>query len=573
MLNTKQKNCIIDCRISSTKQQSGGGLGDQEIICLNYTKNKGWKVIQIFSKVYSGRAEEREDFEEIILLIKKLQNTENQISFYVVKSIDRFTRDGAVTFNEMSERLKYLGVQLVDVYGIVQPNQNTLEHLDISFDWSLRSPTNTAQLLEAQRAKDEVTDILTRMIGAEIRLVREGYKVRSPNDGFINKRVFVDGKKKTIEVPDPERAHFFVRMYELRAQLVDDKEIVKRINAMGFRTKAFKKWSKDKKTVVATSGNKPLNVKTLQKYIKRTIYAGVRCEKWTKNEPIKTQYDGLVSIKLFNDANKGDIFIEEKENGSLKIHHNYSPLSEKRNKDNPEYPFKNVVLCPFCKSSFLGSASTSETGLKHPAYHCGGTGSGVRNHKYFRVPKKEFEENIKNFLTSLRFNKDFINSFECVLNDVYRKREKEIVSQSSVISLSVGNLKAQQANAIEALTITNSLIARKKLEEKVEELEILIKEAENERKEIEITEKDVKTFIRYAKEIMERPYEILIDKDNLSIKRTLFGLVFEEIPTYQEILNGTPKLSYIFKLSKDFETDKSQLVSLFELEPNEFIAR
>lgn len=567
MLNIKQKNCIIDCRVSSTKQQSGGGLDDQKTICLGYTKNKGWKVSKIFSKVYSGRAEEREDFEEIILFIKKLQKTENQIDYYVVKSIDRFTRDGAITFNEMSDRLKYLGVQLVDVYGVIQPNQNTLEHLNIEFDWSLRSPTSTAQLLEAQRAKDEVTDILTRMIGAEVRLVREGYKVRSANDGFINKRILVDGKNKTIEIPDPERAHFFIKMYELRAQLVDDKEIVKRINAMGFRTKTFKKWSEDKKKIIATSGNKLLNVKTLQKYIKRTIYAGVRCEKWTNNEPIRAQYDGLVSIKLFNEANRGDIFIEEREDGSLKIHHNYSPLSKKRNKDNPEYPFKNVVLCPFCKSSFLGSASTGETHSKHPAYHCGGTSSGIRSHKYFRIPKKEFEDNVKKFLTSLRFDKDFINSFEGVLNDVYIKREKEVVSQSSVISLSVGNLKAQQASVIEALTVTNSSIARKKLEEKIEELEILIKEAENERQEIEITEKDIKTFIRYAREIMERPYEILIDNDNLSIKRTLFGLVFEEIPTYQEILNGTPKLSYIFRLSKDFETDKSQLVTLPGIEP------
>lgn len=562
MLNIKQKNCIIDCRVSSTKQQSGGGLDDQKTICLGYTKNKGLKVVKIFSKVYSGRAEEREDFEEIILFIKKLQNTENQIDYYIVKSIDRFTRDGAVTFNEMSDRLKYLGVQLVDVYGVIQPNQNTLEHLNIEFNWSLRSPTSTAQLLEAQRAKDEVTDILTRMIGAEVRLVREGYKVRSANDGFINKRVFVDGKKKTIEVPDPERAHFFIKMYELRAQLVDDKEIVKRINAMGFRTKTFKKWDDDKKKIIATSGNKPLNVKTLQKYIKRTIYAGVRCEKWTNNEPIRAQYDGLVSIKLFNEANRGDIFIEEKDDGSLKIRHNYSPLSKKRNKDNPEYPFKNVILCPFCKSPFLGSASTSETRSKHPAYHCGGATSGTRKHKYFRVPKKEFEENVKKFLTSLRFSEDFINSFEDVLNDVYRKREKEVISQSSVISLSVGNLKAQQANVIETLTVTNSSVARKKLEEKIEELEELIKEAESERNEIEITEKDVKAFTRYVKEIMERPHEILIDNDNLSIKRTLFGLIFDEIPTYQEILNGTPKLSYIFRLSKDFETNKSQLVTL-----------
>jgi hypothetical protein len=41
----------------------------------------------------------------------------------------------------------------------------------------------------------------------------------------------------------------------------------------------------------------------------------------------------------------------------------------------------------------------------------------------------------------------------------------------------------------------------------------------------------------------------------------LFGLVFEKMPNYLEILNGTPKLSLVFRLSSDFTPDKSQLVT------------
>jgi len=189
--NNKPTNCLIDCRISSSKQLDGGGLENQESACVHFVETRGWNILKIFSKIYSGRAEERKDFEEIIGFIEESKKNRTPIHKYVVKSIDRFTRDGVITFEEMKDRLSYLGVDLVDVYGCIQPNVNTLEHLGISFEWSKRSPTAAIQLMEAQRAKEEVTDILTRTIGSEIALSREGYKVREANDGFLNKKIFI----------------------------------------------------------------------------------------------------------------------------------------------------------------------------------------------------------------------------------------------------------------------------------------------------------------------------------------------------------------------------------------------
>jgi len=75
----------------------------------------------------------------------------------------------------------------------------------------------------------------------------------------------------------------------------------------------------------------------------------------------------------------------------------------------------------------------------------------------------------------------------------------------------------------------------------------------------EITEYDISNFIKEAKKIMEHPAEMLINIDNPTKRQALFGLVFEETPTYDDILNGTPKLTLIFKLSSDQEALKSYL--------------
>ena len=44
----------------------------------------------------------------------------------------------------------------------------------------------------------------------------------------------------------------------------------------------------------------------------------------------------------------------------------------------------------------------------------------------------------------------------------------------------------------------------------------------------------------------------------LSMKQ-MWGFVFEEFPTYEELVSGTPKLSLVFELARDSKRTKNQL--------------
>ena len=58
---------------------------------------------------------------------------------------------------------------------------------------------------------------------------------------------------------------------------------------------------------------------------------------------------------------------------------------------------------------------------------------------------------------------------------------------------------------------------------------------------------------------MGQPSEMLLNPTttgNPRAQQALFGLVFEEIPNYQEIVNGTARLTWIFKLSSEFAGSK-----------------
>ena len=66
---------------------------------------------------------------------------------------------------------------------------------------------------------------------------------------------------------------------------------------------------------------------------------------------------------------------------------------------------------------------------------------------------------------------------------------------------------------------------------------------------------------------MEHPAKLLTEADNLHERQELLSLFFQEVPTYQEILNGTPKLTPLFKLSEEFKVNKNHLVTLPGIEP------
>lgn len=468
-------------------------------------------------------------------------------------------------YENLKQKFARYGVEIIDSYGIIQPAKNTLEHLGVEYEWSRIHPSEINELVVAQNGKNEVNQILTRMIGAEINLVREGYKVRQKDDGYLNSKIYVGGKKRVIQVPDPKRAHFFIKMFEMSITHTDQ-QVVDCVNAMGFKSEESNVWSKSKDKIVGTRGGLKLTVKRLQKIRQRTIYAGVNTEKWLPG-PIKTKYAGLVSIDTFNRANKGKVYIKEDKDGLITVLKDYNPHQLKRMKDNPEFPHKPVVLCPICKKPFLGSSPKGKY-KPIPTYHC------ARNHKYLGINKVEFEKQLTAFVSNLEYKDEaFIKTFEAVLMDKFREKEKELGDFSVQVGTTVIELEREKQNLIDAYTSTKNEIIREELEKKINTIHKEIENTRVQRNGIEVQENDIHAFVGYVKKIMEHPVEMLVKQKDLTALRGLFSLVFEELPTYSEIVNGTPKLSLPYKLSEQFKVNKDLSVSLLEIEPFDLLFR
>lgn len=539
-MNNKIK-CLLYLRVSTKKQGSEGeSLETQEKICCNFAERKEWQIIRIFKEQYSGRKDDRPEFDKLIEYIK--QNPK-EIQYVVIKVIDRFTRGGTYSYEDMKRKLATLNVKLIDTQGIIQEGTNTLEHLGISYDWSRINNSAVTEHVMAENAKMEVSGILTRTIGQQIILVRDGYHVGQCDDGFINKKTLFGTKKKTIRIKDPERSVFFEKMFEMRAtNRYSDQEIVDEINAMGFKTRIRNRWSKNNQEITGKVGGRPLSVKLLQETIVRPTYCGLNCHKWNNYKPIKSHSEKIVSIETFNQANRGKVYINQNGDDTYEILYDYYPekIINRRNRNNELFPFKNVVLCPHCYKPFLGSSPKGKSGKHFPTYHC------ARGHKYFGINKEQFDKSVMDLLEKIKINPLFAKHFDLFVLDVWRTKKQDLIRVSGNMNQNISELQSQQDLTIDKLTMTENELVRKKLEEKIEKLESEIQKIKQSRNKADVAEDEITSFIKYAKILMEHPHKLFKFSNNTNKKEALASLIFEDFPTYTQVVNGTPNLTLIF---------------------------
>jgi len=242
-------NAIAAIRASTAKQGTDGDSPEaQKEQIIRYAASRGVIIKKVFTFLESASKEEQ-PMQEAIDYCK---DPKNNIQQFIIKSIDRFTRGGSYSYDYLKTQLDICGVDLVDIYGVIGSQKiNTLDHYGFKYKWSVFSPTKKAELLEAERAKDEMRDIMSRMIGAEIRYTQLGYWMRNSPYGYMSEKVETPHGKRVILKSHPVEGKHIKRMFELKARgTLNDHQIAEEVNKMGFKTRVELIRSKQDRTQV-----------------------------------------------------------------------------------------------------------------------------------------------------------------------------------------------------------------------------------------------------------------------------------------------------------------------------------
>src|SRR5262249_44831942 len=152
---------------------------------------------------------------------------------------------------------------------------------------------------------------------------------------------------------------------------------------------------------------------------------------------------------------------------------------------------------------------------------------------------------------------EVVGSLCDLLLNRYHEREGELLTAAAAVGRTVADLEARKAQAVQAFKLASSNLMRQALEKEAEELEQKIEQARNQRNGLEVTEGDIEKFAREAKNIMEHPSVLLETPINIRQQQMLYSLVFDEFPTYEEIMNGTAKLTWLFYVFSESTTPES----------------
>jgi site-specific DNA recombinase len=561
------KNAVAAIRVSTTKQGTEGDSPEaQKEQIERFAETKGITIKKYFVFMESA-SKEQQPMQEAV---DYCADPKNDVNLFIIKSIDRFTRGGSLSYDMLKTQLDTAGVQLVDIYGVISAQQvNTLDHLGFEYKWSIYSPSKKSEILEAERSKDELRDIMSRMIGAEIRYTKNGYWMRQPPYGYRSEKVDTNQGKRTILRPRSEEAIFIRKMFELRAEgLLTDSEIVERLNELGYQTRiSYVRNKDDLSKVISRKGGLPLTVKRLQKIIQSTIYAGINVEKWTGYGAVKCVFDGLITIDLFNRANRGKKYIAyNQEDGEYEIQRQ-APKKHLVEKvmNNPDFPYKKFVLCPECRGTLLGSASRGKTGKYYPAYHCSNKGH------YFRVPKDQMDERILQFISRIKVNKEQIDTLLSTVRSEYERRQALSGDDAQALEKQIQALKGEAEATLSKIMILSNPTAIAYLENEIEHIHQKITKLEKEKEQMKhkkpINIDRILSRVRYYLEHLDL---LLLKQQDPHKKAQLFGVLFDQLPTYDDLDYGTqktPLFTGVNSVFKALQLEKSLMVISPGIEP------
>lgn len=553
---TPRENAIAAIRVSSVRQGTDGDSPEaqkEQIQRFAELHNINLKDTFIFLESAS------KDEQPMQQAINFCKDPKNDIQLFIIKSIDRFTRGGATPYDQLKMQLERYGVKLVDLYGVISSQKvNTLEHLGVKYRWSEYSPSQKIEFLEAERAKDELRDIMSRMIGAEVRYTRMGYWMRKPPFGYTSQRIDTANGKRYILAPNNEEAPFVVKMFELRRQgTMSDTQIVKEINRLGYQSRYMNRRANADKTVVsARIGGSKLTLKRFWLYIQNPIYAGVVCEKWTNYQPVKGQFDGIVSFELFNAANRGKLALEEKD-GVVEMTRQATPEFQLRKGSNDaEYPYRKAVTCSDCRRPFYGSAAKGRHRY-YPGYHC-----NKRGH-HFRVPKDELEKAVENFVHKVTFTDDHINDLMKAIEIVWQQRQEGVAHDDAVTDNRMQELKAQALATVGKIKLLSSETAIKYMEEDLMKIEEQIQALTNEKEQKKDDQPvSFEVVMQYAKYFLQHVDYLLLQQSDPIKKANFFGVLFDQTPSYAEIVSVTDNLASVPGLNELFKIKRGPISSM-----------
>src|SRR3989344_9452173 len=513
---------IIYVRVSSEEQVQGTSLADQEARCLKYCQDNGIEVVQVFRE--EGASAKTANRKVLLEAMAYCRKNKGIVSAFVVWKVDRFARNTDDHFGVRKTLFEY-GVKL---HSVSEPIADG--HIGKLIETVL---AGTAEFDNAVRTERSIN-------GSEKRLM-DGIWPHTPPVGYICAHNKKNGQKKT-EPDKPDMRVFGLIQECLRGyarEVYTASDILEKLRKTDF----------ERVTCIT------LRYQVVDRMLGNHLpfYAGLLYNAYAATRGDKNLYE----------PGKHQAMITIGEMETIKaIKSGKRPSRVGKDRYNPDFPLRRIVLCQHCGKYLTGSTNRGRS-KRYSYYFCLSNKACPAYNA--SIPKQDMEDDFGALLRRIKPSPRFFDCFREAAVEYWTNQRNTLTARTKQHQARLEELKAQRKNVflmLERGTYDDALFR-----ERLGEIDGTIATESFAMKESRLDNFDMATGVGFAEQFIsdiEARWAALNPQFRPRFQKVVFpaGISYDKKNGF-----GTVKTACLFELNEEFGLSNSSSVPRRGLEP------
>ena len=505
----EQPKAIIYCRVSSDRQvKEGHGLDSQEQRCMNYSKGKGYRVVNIFrDEGVSGALLERPAMKELMGFLDK-----NPFDKYIIifDDLSRFARDIETHYKlRTSISVRNATIECVNYKIEDNPEGKFIETI----------LAGKAQLDREQNKRTVMQRMKARM--------ERGYWCLCPPTGMAFIKTPEHGKLLSLKEPEAS-------VIKEALEGFASGKLARQVDVQRFLQANASILNKQK-----------VHLQFVKRVLTQVLYTGhLEYAPW-EIKRCKGHHEGFISIELF-----------DKISNKLK-----RPEKKLHSTDSVQFPLRRLVTCSACGKKMTGSRNKGKYKY-YSNYTCNNAQCAA---KPKNISKKVLEDTYEELLKKVTPKKEVIALAKAIASDSWNSARKNMEMKNRSSQSMKQKKEVEIETLLEFIPKASNETVRLRYEQRVEDLSGEIEEINRST----LNDKDV-DFEEALVEVLDfvgTPLKYW-KKTDMEGKHMLHSLIFSENLAYNAQDGfGTPKVSLPFQLNSQLGSVNKVLVEMAGVEP------
>lgn len=472
-------NAIIYTRVSTEEQAKHGySLTKQELECKNFAVRNGYNILKIFKEEgVSAKSTNRPKLQE---LIKYCNENKKAVDYIIVWRFDRFTRN----LEDQTALFSKLGKYGIRVLSVTENNEEN-------------ATGNLMRNIIGSFAQYEIDVKSERVKAGMQQAFLEGNWLWKAPIGYkmVNKKLYLDDN--TAPIIRKIFEDFSTGMY--RSDLLQ----------------------------YLKENNIKLSANSLCELLRKPLYYGYLVNKKYSDAPVKANFEPIIDEKTF-------YAVQAILNGN-------KSQAVPHLRQNPIFPLKQFITCPYCNQPLTGDTPHGRNGQKYYYYRCYNKDCIA----HFNITKDTLENKFVKYLSKIKPEKSLLKLFKEIMKDTYNKSTKEAQNSYKTLNKQLEEVVDKKSKLLDLLildVISKSDYNMKSTEYEAKEMDLKSKIAV-----CDIPQNNFDDCLNYACDVLNNLDTFWLNS-KIDIKERLQKIIFPNGLRYESGIFRNSEMSSLFKI-------------------------